>query len=108
MFMVPNIVNAESISVTKNIYSNNGSTKYIFSGLALDTTHEYEFGLTKTAASQVENWHLITEYTKDTATVDIITTTKDLRDVVNAVDTGYVTIRDKSNSTVVSQAYPVD
>lgn len=108
MFMVPNIVNAKSISVTKNIYSNNGSTKYIFSGLALDTTHEYEFGLTKTAASQVENWHLITEYTKDTATVDIITTTKDLRDVVNAVDTGYVTIRDKSNSTVVSQAYPVD
>ena len=109
MLIVPNISNAtESVSVTRNIYSNNGSMKFEFKGLTLDKTHEYEFGLTKTAASDVEKWYLITEYTESTAVIDVMTTTSDLRSVINAVDTGYITIKDKTTSTVVLSPYSVD
>ena len=107
LFLVPNISHA-AVDVTRNVYSNDGSMKFNFKGLTLDTTHEYEYGLTKTTAAQVETWHLITEYTKSTAVVDIITTTEDLRNVINAVDTGYITIKDKTTDTVILQPYGVD
>ena len=96
LLLIPNVVNAADVSVTRNIYSNNGSMKFEFKGLTLDKTHEYEFGLTKTVAAEVVTWHLITEYTETTAVVDVTTTTKDLRDVINVVDTGYITIKDKT------------
>lgn len=108
LLLIPNVVNATDVSVTRNIYSNNGSMKFEFKGLTLDTTHEYEFGLTKTAAAEVGKWHLITEYTETTASIDITTTTKDLRDVINVVDTGYITIKDKTTDTVVLQPYSVN
>ena len=109
LFILPTASNANTeVSVTRNIYSNNASMKFNFSGLTLDTTHEYEFGLTRTAAAEVENWYLITEYTASTATVDIMTTTDKLREVINAVDTGYVTIKDKTSDTIVLQPYGVD
>ena len=41
-----------AVEVTRDIYSNNGSMKFNFSGLELDKSHEYEFGLAKTAAEQ--------------------------------------------------------
>ena len=82
--------------------------KFEFKGLTLDKTHEYEFGLTPTAATNVETWHLIAEYTESTASVDIVTTTKDLREVVNTVDTGYITIKDKTSDKVILEPYSVD
>ena len=97
-----------NVQVQRNIYSNNGSMKFNFSGLNLDTTHEYEYGFTKTAAAQVTKWYLITEYTSSTATIDITTTTKELREVINVVDTGYITIKDKTADTVVLQASAVN
>lgn len=108
LFFIPNVSNAAEVSVTRNIYSNNGSMKFNFKGLTLDTTHEYQYGLTKTIAEEVGTWHLITEYTESTAIIDVMTTTKDLREVINAVDTGYITIKDKTSDTVVLQPYSVD
>ena len=105
--IIPNISKA-AVDITRNIYSNNGSMKFQFSGLSLDKTHEYEFGLTKTTAQAVETWHLITEYTENSATVDISTTTKDLREVINAVDTGYITIKDKTADNNVLEPTAVD
>lgn len=96
-----------NVQVQRNVYSNNGSMKFNFTGLTLDTTHEYEYGFTKTAATQVEKWYLITEYTASAATIDI-TTTKELREVINAVDTGYITIKDKTADDIVLQPYAVD
>ena len=107
LLIIPNVCNA-AVDVTKDVYSNNGSMKFSFTGLTLDTTHEYEFGLTKTAAAQVENWYLITEYTDSTAVIDITTTTSKLREVINTVDTGYITIKDKTADTVALQPYAVD
>lgn len=105
--LVPTISNA-AVEVTRNIYSNNGSMKFEFTGLTLDTTHEYEYGLTQTTATTVGTWHLITEYTATTATVDVVTTTKDLREVINAVDTGYITIKDKTEDKVILKPTAVD
>lgn len=107
LFLIPNISKA-TVGVTRNIYSNNGSMKFYFTGLTLDTNHEYEYGLTKTKATEVVTWHLVTEWTANTLTADVTAPTKDLREVINAVDTGYITIRDKSTSEVILQPYAVD
>lgn len=107
LFILPNISDA-TVDVTRNVYSNNGSMKFTFKGLTLDTTHEYEFGLTQTSASAVGTWFLITEYTEETATIDLKTTTEQMRTVINAVDTGYITIKDKTVDTVVLEPTAVD
>lgn len=88
--ILPNISNAETeqgIKVTRNVYSNNGSMKFNFTGLTLDITHEYEYGFAQTAATEVGNWYLITEYTQSTATVDMITTNGQMGEVFNKTDT---------------------
>lgn len=108
LFFIPNVSNAAEVSVTRNVYSNNGSMKFSFKGLTLDTTHEYEYGLTKTKATEVETWYLITEYTESTAVIDITTTTREIREVTNAVDTGYITIKDKTSNAVILQPYGID
>lgn len=109
VLIMPNISSAaEGVSVTKEIYANNGSMKLSFKGLALDMTHEYEFGFTKTAATQVKKWHLITEYTETTATIDITAGTLEYTDVIVATETGYITIKDKTADTVVLQPYAID
>lgn len=107
MFLIPNVSNA-AVEVTKDIYANNGSAKYYFTGLTLDTSHEYEFGLTKTSAAEVTSWHLITEYTEATATVDISGANPEFVEVILAVDTGYITIKDKTTDTIVLQPYGID
>ena len=107
LIILPNMVKA-TVECTRNIYSNNGSMKFTFTGLTLDKTHEYEFGLTKTKAETISTWHLINEYTETTAVVDVITTTSDLRKVINAVDTGYITIKDKNTDTVILEPTSVD
>lgn len=108
LFIMPNISNAAEITVTRNVYSNNGSMKFEFKGLTLDKTHEYQFGLTQTAATNVGTWHLITEYTESTAIIDVVTTTSDLKSVMNATDTGYITIKDKTADKVILEPYSVD
>lgn len=108
VLLMPNNTKAVEVAVTRNVYSNNGSMKFNFTGLDLDTLHEYEYGLTKKTTEQVGTWHLITEYTKSTATVDVVTTTEDLREVINVVDTGYITIKDKTSGITVLQPYAVD
>ena len=108
LILIPNICKATDVSVERNIYSNNGSMKFTFSGLTLDKTHEYEYGLTRTVTEQAEEWYLVKEYTESTATVDIITTTDKLREVINDVDTGYITIRDKTTNVVTLQPFAVD
>ena len=108
ILVIPNISHANEVTVTRNIYSNNGSVKFEFKGLTLDTTHEYEYGLTKTSGEEVKTWYTIIEYNETTATIDVTTTTENLRNVINATDTGFVTIKDKSTDTIILKSYSVD
>lgn len=107
LLLIPNISNG-AVEVKKERYANNGSAKYYFSGLELDTTHEYEFGFTKTAATAVKKWHLITTYTETTATIDITASSTEYTGIIVAVDTGYITIKDKTTDTVVLQPFAID
>lgn len=107
LFLLPNISNA-AVGVTKKAYSNDGSARYEFTGLTLDKTHEYEFGFTKTAATEVTNWHLITTYTETTATIDISARTIEFAKVITSTETGYITIKDKTTDTVVLKPYAVN
>lgn len=107
LFFISTISNAET-SVTRDVYSNNGSMKFYFTGLTLDTNHEYSFGLTKTSAAEVETWYQITDYTESTATIDLQTTTSKIRTVINAVDTGYITIKDITDDEIILESYGVN
>ena len=110
VLLLPNMVNADETTVTveRNIYSMDGSMKFTFSGLTIDTTHEYKYGFTKTPVATVEDWYLLTEYTENSATANIMTGTKEMREVINTDDTGYITIKDTTTDTVVLQPYAVD
>lgn len=103
---IPNRANA-AVSVTRTMYSATGM-RFQFTGLTLDTTHEYEFGLTSTSSAKVETWNLITNYTANEATVNIGLTTSQFREVFNATDTGYITIKDKTTDTTVVEPYAID
>lgn len=107
LIIIPNISNA-AVEATRNIYSNNGSMNFETTGLTLDTTHEYEFGFTKTAAATVDTWYLITEYTDSKAVVNITTSTSKMREVINVVDTAYITIKDKTTDTIILEPYSVN
>lgn len=109
LLFIPNVAKAtDEITVSRNLYSMDGSMKFTFTGLTIDTTHEYEYGITKTSATAVEDWYLVTESTATSATANIMTGTKQMREVINAVDTGYITIKDKTTDTIVLEPYAVD
>lgn len=106
-FMLTTISNA-AVEVTREIYSNNCSMKFSFSGLTLDSTHEYEFGLTASTAQQVEKWFTITDYTTSSAIINITTPTEEFRKVINATDKGYITIKDKTDDKIILEPYAID
>lgn len=109
VLLLPNLVNAAtSMDLQKNVYSMDGSMKFTFTGITIDTTHEYEYGITKTSAAEVETWYEVTESTVNSVTANIMTGTKQMRDVVNAVDKGYITIKDKTTGNTIIEHWEVD
>lgn len=106
LVFIPNTSNA-AVSVERTLLTNDGSMKFKFSGLTLDTTHEYQFGFEKTSAIESTKWYDITEFTATTATVNITTNSNHLA-VFDAGDTGYITIKDKTADIVVEKAHAVD
>lgn len=107
LMMIATTVNATT-EVTRTVIGNGTDMQFDFTGLELDTAHEYEFGLAPTRATAIETWHLITDYTETSAKVDIQFQTNDLKKVINQTDTGYITIKDKTANTVVLEPTAVD
>lgn len=106
LVFIPNTSNA-AVSVERILLTNDGSMKFKFSGLNLDTTHEYVFGFEKTSAIESTKWYAITDFTETTATVNI-TTNSSHKGVFDAGDKGYITIKDKTNDTIVEKSHEVD
>ena len=106
LVFIPNTSNA-AVSVERILLTNDGSMKFKLSGLTLDTTHEYVFGFEKTSAIESTNWYAITDFTATTATVNI-TTNSAHKGVFDAGDKGYITIKDKTNDTIVEKSHEVD
>ena len=106
LVFIPNTSNA-AVSVERILLTNDGSMKFKFSGLNLDTTHEYVFGFEKTSAIESTKWYAITDFTATTATVNITTDSAHYA-VFTAGDKGYITIKDKTSDTIVEKAHEVD
>ena len=107
LFVGISTVNA-TVNATRSIYANDGSMKFEFTGLTLDTNKEYEFALTNTVAENPEDWYIITDYTATTATINISMQTTKLRETFNKSDKGYITIREKDATTAIIEPYQVD
>ncbi len=108
LLLIPSISNAD-VEVTRYPYSNNGSNKYEFTGLQLDSAKDYEFGLTKTQNEAVKNWYLISDHTDTTATVNLSGGTSEFIDVITSVKQGYITIREQNEeSNIIVNHYPID
>lgn len=107
LIILPNNVNA-AVTYTRTTLGSNGSMEISFKGLKLDKKLEYEYGFTKTAAAKPEQWELVTEYAETTAKITLSTTTKYVKEVIDAVDTGYITIREKATQKVVVEPYSID
>ena len=105
--LMPIIVNAENVTVTREIVSNVGM-RFTFKGLTLDETKEYEFGLKSTKAASIEKWHKITEYTTNSAVLNVNYTTSDLKKVIDVTDNGYITIRESDSEKTIIENYEVD
>lgn len=107
ILMIATISNA-AVDMIKTKYSGDGSMYFDFNGLELNTSHEYEFGFTKTSAEEISKWYSILEYTASTAKLNITVQTEQIRNVIKATDTGYITIKDKTDNTIALEDYAVD
>ena len=105
--LMPIIVNAESVTVTREIVSAVGM-RFTFKGLTLDETKEYEFGLKSTKAASIEKWHKITDYTTNSAVLNVNYTTSDLKKVIDVTDNGYITIRECDSEKTIIENHEVD
>lgn len=95
-------------TVERTSISSNGDMKFTISGLTLDTSHEYQFGLTTTQAGTVETWHNITDVTDTTVICNVSMSVSDLSKVIDATDTGYITLKDKTDDKIILNPTVVD
>jgi len=107
LIIFPNTVNAK-VTHTQTTLGSNGSMEINFKGLTINKSLEYEYSFTKRAAEKSEKWNLVTEYTDTTAKITLSTATKEVKEVIDLVDTGYITIREKESQKVVLEPYAID
>ncbi len=101
LLIIPNISNA-AVTVKRTVESS-VAMKFSLSGLTLNEDHQYEYGFSATKAGDVKKWYQVTDLSSATATIPLRLSDNDMKSVFDATDTGYVTIRDvtDSNKTVV-------
>lgn len=107
LIFMPNTSNA-AVSAERTVLANDGSMKFKFSGLTLDTTHEYQFGIENTSIAEVAKWFKITEFTATTADVNINMSDSNQKAVFSAGDKGYITIKDLTSGSVIVKSYEVN
>ena len=107
LIFIPNNVDA-SIESERRFENTGGSFDLYLTGLELDTTHEYQFGITSSISDEVANWFEITECTSNTATLYIDMSRYYIRQVATLTNTGYLTIKDITEDTNILEDYEVD
>lgn len=107
LIFIPNNVDA-SIESERRFENTGGSFDLYLTGLELDTTHEYQFGITSSTSDEVANWFEITECTSNTATLYIDMSRYYIRQVATLTNTGYLTIKDITEDTNILEDYEVD
>lgn len=106
LLVVPSIVNA-TVSYTREIPSNDGSITLNLTGLTLDENTAYSYALT-TKGTKPETWHTITDFTNNTAKINLSASTKDIVNVLKVTDKGYLYIKNNSDDSYVVNALEVN
>ena len=98
-----------SIKANVEKYASDGSLRVNLSNITLDSSHQYEFGISTNQATQPEDFYTINTYTNNTCSIELTVSTYNIKEVVGATDKIYLFIKDKSNSDeMVVDALPVD
>ena len=106
LMILPNVAQA-TVEYTRTIMGNDGSITINLTGIELDETKAYSFALT-TKGGTPETWHTLTEYTTNTAKVNLSSATSDIVDVLKVTDTGVLYLKDNSDDSYVVNALQVD
>lgn len=115
LFLIPSISNA-AVDYTRLIEGNNGSITLNLTGLTLDDsaitlpdgeTTRYSFALVSKGVTP-SKWFGLMNYTTSTAEVVLNSQTAEIKNVMKVTDTGYLYIRDNSDSSNVVNALEVD
>ena len=102
LLVVPSIVNA-TVSYTREIPSNDGSITLNLKGLTLDENTAYSYALT-TKGAKPETWHTVTDFTNNTAKINLSASTKDIVNVLKVTDKGSLYIKNNSDDSYVVNA----
>ena len=115
LFLIPSISNA-AVEYTRLIEGNDGSITLNLTGLTLDDsaitlpdgeTTRYSFSLVSKGVTPTK-WFGLMNFTDETATVVLNPETEAIVKVLKMTDTGYLYIRDNSDSSNVVEALEVD
>ncbi|MCI8352809.1 MAG: hypothetical protein HFJ58_04340 [Clostridia bacterium] len=106
LLVVPSIVNA-TVSYTREIPSNDGSITLNLKGLTLDENTAYSYALT-TKGAKPETWHTVTDFTNNTAKINLSASTKDIVNVLKVTDKGSLYIKNNSDDSYVVNALEVN
>lgn len=108
LFILPTFSYADNVTVERKLYADNGDMEFTFSGLSLDTSAYYEFGLTSNSNDAITDWHRVTQFNETTAVINLLWSESYVRDVVHYSDTGYITIRNQATQEIVLPSYAIN
>ena len=96
LLIIPNISNAADVTINREV-QNTGNITFNLSGLNLDISKTYKWGITSTQAETIETWYDLIDFTNTTATIKLSPTDSKIRSVMNASDIGYISIKDSTD-----------
>ena len=102
LLIIPNISNAADVTIDREV-QNTGNITFNFSGLDLDISKTYKWGITSTQAEIIETWYDLTDFTNTTATIKLSPTDSKIRSIINASDIGYISIKDSTDVVSLNQ-----
>ena len=97
LLLVPIVSNAADVTINRTVQST-GTFTFNISGLNLDTSKTYKWGITAAQAGTIDTWYDLTNLTATTATIVLQPTNSQVRSVINAGDKGYISIKDSSDA----------
>ena len=109
LFCIPNFVNAANTAKVECEQMNQlGVFKYTISGETFNTEHAYKFALTRRKTEEPVKWFEINQITESNLIFELNPSQKEIFDVMNYVDIGYLTIKDETATTEVLTDYEVN
>lgn len=102
-------IDNSKIDVKSEMYSSNGSFNVTLSNITLDTTHQYEFGISANQETEPENYFSINNLTNNLCVLNLNASIDEIVNILKTTNTVYAYVNDKTNSNEqIIKALPVD